>query len=165
MFTIGIASQHPPLPTSSQLSELGIAFLREALTIDPEDRPSAAELINHPWIQDARDQLTAMNEEEGEPARPTASPSSSSTGRSNAVSSLGTSSLGSMAPGMVLEEAEEEGEEEEESQEQFDQYGGSGEYQGGEEEFEEGGEGEYDHPEGYEGGDIAEEDEGPEEGA
>lgn len=106
MFTIGIASQHPPLPTSSQLSELGIAFLREALTIDPEDRPSAAELINHPWIQDARDQLTAMNEEESDPnARSSATSSSSS--RSNAVSSLGTSSLGSMNPGTVLEEEEE----------------------------------------------------------
>jgi mitogen-activated protein kinase kinase kinase len=106
MFTIGIASQHPPLPTSGQLSELGIAFLREALTIDPEERPSAAELINHPWIQDARDQLTAMNEEESDPnARSSATSSSSS--RSNAVSSLGTSSLGSINPGTVLEEEEE----------------------------------------------------------
>ena len=124
MFTIGIASQHPPLPTSGQLSELGIAFLREALTIDPEERPSAAELMHHPWIQDARDQLAEMNDAEGEPDR-SSTPSSS---RSNAVSSLGTSSLGSMGTAgtsVVLEE-EEEPEEEYEGEYEQEEYEVSG---------------------------------------
>lgn len=101
MFTIGIASQHPPLPAQGEMSDLGINFLREALTIDPDDRPTAADLLNHPWIQDARDQINAMTEEE-EPARPSPSPSSS-------FRSRGTSSLGSLAStpaSTVLEEDE-----------------------------------------------------------
>lgn len=107
MFTIGIASQHPPLPAKGELSDLGIEFLREALTIDPDDRPTAAELINHPWIQDARDQINAMTEEE-EVARPAPSPSSSFRSRAN-------SSLGSMASTPATTVLEEEEEEEEES--------------------------------------------------
>ena len=50
MFHIGIATQHPPLPNSSEMSEQGIAFIQACVTLDPTARPSAAELIGHPWL-------------------------------------------------------------------------------------------------------------------
>jgi len=46
-----IAAGHPPqLPTSDQLSELGIDFLRKCFERDPRSRPSAAELLQHDWV-------------------------------------------------------------------------------------------------------------------
>jgi mitogen-activated protein kinase kinase kinase len=50
MFHIGIATQHPPLPDPSQMSELGIDFIEQCVTLDPIKRPSAVELIQHPWL-------------------------------------------------------------------------------------------------------------------
>jgi serine/threonine protein kinase len=50
MFHIGIATQHPPLPEKGQLSELGIDFVEKCLDIDPMKRPTAGELMEHPWI-------------------------------------------------------------------------------------------------------------------
>lgn len=50
MFHIGIATQHPPLPEKGQLSELGIDFVEKCLDIDPLKRPTAGELMEHPWI-------------------------------------------------------------------------------------------------------------------
>lgn len=57
MFHIGVATQHPPLPEPGQLSELGINFIKRCLTIDPATRPSAIELLNHPWMLDFRNTL------------------------------------------------------------------------------------------------------------
>ena len=57
MFHIGVATQHPPLPEPGQLSELGINFIKQCLTIDPAKRPSAIELTIHPWMLDFRDTL------------------------------------------------------------------------------------------------------------
>lgn len=50
MFHIGIATQHPPLPDPSQMSDIGIDFIEQCVTLDPTDRPSAIELIKHPWL-------------------------------------------------------------------------------------------------------------------
>lgn len=50
MFHIGIATQHPPLPDPNQMSELGIDFIEQCVTLDPTERPSAVELIQHPWL-------------------------------------------------------------------------------------------------------------------
>ena len=50
MFRIGVATQHPPLPEPGQLSELGIDFIKQCLTIDPATRPTALELMAHPWM-------------------------------------------------------------------------------------------------------------------
>ncbi|WOO76993.1 MAP kinase kinase kinase wis4 [Vanrija pseudolonga] len=55
MFHIGIATQHPPLPEPGQLSELGIDFIEQCLTLDPEKRPTATELLNHPWLAPMRE--------------------------------------------------------------------------------------------------------------
>lgn len=64
MFHIGVATQHPPLPEPSQLSELGINFIKQCLTIDPNRRPSAAELMNHSWIVEFRETLLRYEETE-----------------------------------------------------------------------------------------------------
>ncbi|KAI0702419.1 kinase [Cytidiella melzeri] len=64
MFHIGVATQHPPLPDPGQLSELGIDFIRQCLTIDPVHRPTAAELMNHPWMQDFAEALRSFQEAE-----------------------------------------------------------------------------------------------------
>jgi len=54
MFHIGVATQHPPLPEPGQLSELGIAFIKRCLTIDPMRRPPAEELKNDVWLSTLR---------------------------------------------------------------------------------------------------------------
>lgn len=64
MFHIGVATQHPPLPEPGQLSDMGINFLKQCLTIDPMKRPSANELMNHPWILDFRQTLLDYEEAE-----------------------------------------------------------------------------------------------------
>lgn len=50
MFHIGIATQHPPLPDPSQMSDLGIDFIAQCLSLEPDERPTATELLNHPWL-------------------------------------------------------------------------------------------------------------------
>lgn len=64
MYHIGVATQHPPLPEQDQLSELGINFIKECLTIDPTTRPSAFELMDHPWMLDFRKALQTYDEAE-----------------------------------------------------------------------------------------------------
>lgn len=64
MYHIGVATQHPPLPEQDQLSELGINFIKECLAIDPTTRPSAFELMDHPWMLDFRKALQTYDEAE-----------------------------------------------------------------------------------------------------
>lgn len=63
MFHIGVATQHPPLPEPDQLSELGIGFIKQCLTIDSMRRPTASELMNHPWMVMFREALEDYQEE------------------------------------------------------------------------------------------------------
>ena len=64
MYHIGVATQHPPLPEPDQLSELGINFIKECLTVDPTRRPSAFELMDRPWMLDFRKALQSYDEAE-----------------------------------------------------------------------------------------------------
>ncbi|KAF8640337.1 hypothetical protein AX17_000009 [Amanita inopinata Kibby_2008] len=64
MFHIGVATQHPPLPEPSQLSEMGINFIKQCLTIDPMHRPTATELMDHPWMLEFREALLSYEEAE-----------------------------------------------------------------------------------------------------
>ncbi|KAI6045084.1 hypothetical protein EDC04DRAFT_3055049 [Pisolithus marmoratus] len=50
MFHIGVARQHPPLPEPGQLSDLGIDFIKRCLALDAMARPTAVELLEHPWM-------------------------------------------------------------------------------------------------------------------
>jgi len=61
MFHIGVATQHPPLPEPGQLSHLGISFIKQCLIIDPVQRPSATELMEHPWMVQFRE--TFLNDD------------------------------------------------------------------------------------------------------
>ena len=45
-------------------SELGIAFIKQCLTIDPMRRPSANELLDHPWMLEFQEALASYEEEE-----------------------------------------------------------------------------------------------------
>lgn len=45
-----VVTGHPPLPDASQLSGPGIDFLKKCFVRDPNKRPNAEELLNHPWI-------------------------------------------------------------------------------------------------------------------
>ncbi|KAL1955133.1 hypothetical protein VTO42DRAFT_8997 [Malbranchea cinnamomea] len=75
MYKIAQGNQ-PHLPTTDQLSELGIDFLKRCFEIDPVKRPSAVELLQHEWIVTIRRQVVA------EPQTPSSESShtSSSTG-------------------------------------------------------------------------------------
>ncbi|CAD6896502.1 unnamed protein product [Tilletia laevis] len=71
MFQIGNLKQAPALPDPDQLSGMGIDFIRLCLTIDPEARPTANELREHPWILESIEMFNAANAEEGECFSPT----------------------------------------------------------------------------------------------
>ncbi|CAA7259957.1 unnamed protein product [Cyclocybe aegerita] len=62
MFHIGVATQHPPLPEPDQLSDLGINFIKQCLTIDPVRRPSAIELMQDAWMLEFRETLMQYEE-------------------------------------------------------------------------------------------------------
>lgn len=64
MFHIGVATQHPPLPDPGQLGETGIDFIRQCLTIDPLQRPTAIELMEHLWMLEFRAALQSYEEAE-----------------------------------------------------------------------------------------------------
>ncbi|EJD04261.1 uncharacterized protein FOMMEDRAFT_28004 [Fomitiporia mediterranea MF3/22] len=64
MFHIGVATQHPPLPENGELSDMGINFIKQCLTIDPMRRPTAEELTHHPWMQQLMETLRNYEEEE-----------------------------------------------------------------------------------------------------
>jgi len=58
-----IAQGNPPqLPTSDQLSPLGMDFLGKCFEADPMKRSSAAELLCHEWIMQLRSQLSLETE-------------------------------------------------------------------------------------------------------
>ncbi|CBQ71760.1 related to SSK2-MAP kinase kinase kinase of the high osmolarity signal transduction pathway [Sporisorium reilianum SRZ2] len=64
MFHIGMAEQHPALPDASQLSPMGIEFIRQCLTINPRQRPTAVQLKEDPWMRSLIEELDAANEAE-----------------------------------------------------------------------------------------------------
>jgi mitogen-activated protein kinase kinase kinase len=49
-----VVTGHPPLPDPSQLSELGMDFLKQCFVRSPQQRPSAEELLKHLWIDAVR---------------------------------------------------------------------------------------------------------------
>lgn len=47
-----IASGQPPLPDNTQVSSQGLDFLKRCFVRDPNERPSATELLTHEWLRD-----------------------------------------------------------------------------------------------------------------
>lgn len=76
----------PPLPTSEQLSDEGIDFLKRCFERDPARRATAAELLMHPWIAEIRKMVVegggsgsgSVSSASGEPMSATSSQSSNS---------------------------------------------------------------------------------------
>lgn len=66
MFHIGVATKHPPLPEPGQLSKVGIEFVERCLTIDPMLRPTAAELLDDPWIIQFRQEMAEYDEQQSD---------------------------------------------------------------------------------------------------
>ena len=64
MFHIGVTTQHSPLPEKNELCEKGIDFIKFCLTIDPISRPTAEELMDHPWMLAFIDTLRRYEEED-----------------------------------------------------------------------------------------------------
>ncbi|KAG8690686.1 Suppressor of Sensor Kinase (SLN1) [Ceratobasidium sp. 423] len=58
MFHIGQAKSAPPLPTPDQLSHLGINFIEQCLIINARVRPTATELLSHPWLVSFREYMS-----------------------------------------------------------------------------------------------------------
>ncbi|KAJ3047589.1 Suppressor of Sensor Kinase (SLN1), partial [Rhizophlyctis rosea] len=64
MYHIGMSNRHPPLPEPNQLSDDGIDFLRQCFTRPANDRPTAEELLEHPWVKEVDEtnaDLTALD--------------------------------------------------------------------------------------------------------
>ena len=49
LYHIGNSDAIPAIPTT--LSEIGQEFVRLCLTRDPDRRPTAAQMLKHPWIE------------------------------------------------------------------------------------------------------------------
>ncbi|KAG9089214.1 Suppressor of Sensor Kinase (SLN1) [Ceratobasidium sp. UAMH 11750] len=58
MFHIGQAKTSPPLPSLDQLSHLGIKFLEQCLVVDAYFRPTATDLLIHPWLVSFREYMS-----------------------------------------------------------------------------------------------------------
>ncbi|ORY00209.1 hypothetical protein K493DRAFT_256621 [Basidiobolus meristosporus CBS 931.73] len=50
-----VVTGHPPLPDPSQLSDIGMDFLKKCFTRSPSKRPTAQELLQHAWVKDIKD--------------------------------------------------------------------------------------------------------------
>ncbi|KAJ7596723.1 hypothetical protein C8J56DRAFT_1040988 [Mycena floridula] len=72
MFHIGVATQHPPLPEPGQLCDMGINFIKQCLTIDAMKRPTAFELMSHPWMLEFQQVLLSYEEADNADNTPTA---------------------------------------------------------------------------------------------
>lgn len=57
-----VVTGHPPLPDASQLTSPGIDFLKKCFVRDPYKRPTAEELLDHPWIRSYVDNYSEDNQ-------------------------------------------------------------------------------------------------------
>ncbi|KAJ1674589.1 Suppressor of Sensor Kinase (SLN1), partial [Spiromyces aspiralis] len=57
-----IANESPPLPTNGDLSDIGMDFLKKCFTRPASLRPTAEELLKHPWLNNATRDLERFEE-------------------------------------------------------------------------------------------------------
>lgn len=55
------AGQRACLPLTLELSEAGQDFLQKLLVVDPKERYTASQALEHPWIRDAADAPGAVD--------------------------------------------------------------------------------------------------------
>jgi len=60
LFQIGQGNHIPQLPEPWQLSATGISFIKSCFTLDPMKRPTAEEMLGHPWMQSLRAELAEL---------------------------------------------------------------------------------------------------------
>lgn len=65
-----VVTGHPPLPDPSQLSSTGIDFLKKCFTRNSSKRPTAQELLSHPWITDFLETCEKANRDPQDDIRP-----------------------------------------------------------------------------------------------
>ncbi|WRT70117.1 uncharacterized protein IL334_007111 [Kwoniella shivajii] len=106
MFHLGATNEHPPLPEPNEMSEMGIEWIEKCLNLEPDERPTAPQLLADEWLEPMLQQMAELeedypdvlaNHETGEAAPPPPEDISAET----------TPSLGSAGPTPPLEGYEE----------------------------------------------------------
>ncbi|WWD03772.1 hypothetical protein V865_001828 [Kwoniella europaea PYCC6329] len=63
MFHLGATTEHPPLPEPNEMSELGIEWIERCLSLEPDERPTAPELLADEWLEPMLEQMAALEED------------------------------------------------------------------------------------------------------
>ncbi|WVF72911.1 hypothetical protein IAT40_007729 [Kwoniella sp. CBS 6097] len=63
MFHLGATTEPPPLPEVHEMSELGIEFIEKCLSLEPDERPTAPELLVDPWLEPMMQQMAELEED------------------------------------------------------------------------------------------------------
>lgn len=60
MFHLGATKEPPPLPNPNEMSDGGIDFIDQCLSLDPEARPTASELLQDGWLVPMLEQMVSL---------------------------------------------------------------------------------------------------------
>ncbi|WWC64716.1 uncharacterized protein I303_107327 [Kwoniella dejecticola CBS 10117] len=63
MFHLGATTEHPPLPEPNEMSELGIEWIEKCLSLEPDERPTAPELLDDEWLEPMLQQMAELEED------------------------------------------------------------------------------------------------------
>ncbi|KIR59568.1 STE/STE11/SSK protein kinase [Cryptococcus bacillisporus CA1873] len=63
MFHLGATKEPPPLPNPNEMSDQGIDFIDQCLSLDPEARPTASELLQDEWLVPMLEQMAELEQE------------------------------------------------------------------------------------------------------
>lgn len=59
MFHLGATKEPPPLPDPNEMSDQGIEFIDQCLSLNPEARPVASELLQDEWLVPMLEQMVS----------------------------------------------------------------------------------------------------------
>ncbi|WWC91828.1 uncharacterized protein L201_006775 [Kwoniella dendrophila CBS 6074] len=63
MFHLGATTEHPPLPDPNEMSEMGIEWIESCLSLEPDERPTAPELLADQWLEPMLQQMAELEED------------------------------------------------------------------------------------------------------
>ncbi|TYJ54051.1 hypothetical protein B9479_005315 [Cryptococcus floricola] len=63
MFHLGATTEPPPLPDPNEMSDQGIVFIEGCLSLDPEGRPMASDLLQDIWLAPMLEQMAELEME------------------------------------------------------------------------------------------------------